>query len=43
MLQEELGKRIQNLRKEKGLSQEKFALTIGMEEGPCGGRAGRLR
>lgn len=31
MLQEELGKRIQNLRKEKGLSQEKFALAIGMD------------
>jgi len=26
-----LGKRIQNLRKQRGLSQEKFALLIGMD------------
>jgi len=31
MIQKKLGKRIQNLRKETGLSQEKFALQINMD------------
>lgn len=31
MITIELGKRIQQLRKAKGLSQEKFALNIGMD------------
>ena len=31
MCQKELGERIRNLRKEKGISQEKFALLIGMD------------
>ena len=31
MIQKELGKRIRELRKEKGYSQEKFALLINMD------------
>ena len=31
MITEDLGKRIRNLRMQTGLSQEKFALKIGME------------
>ncbi|MCH1978687.1 helix-turn-helix domain-containing protein [Lawsonibacter sp. OA9] len=31
MIQEELGKRIQSLRKERDISQEKFALQIDMD------------
>lgn len=31
MIKERLGKRIRELRKKTGLSQEKFALTIGMD------------
>lgn len=31
MITEQLGSRIQELRKKKGLSQEKFALQIGMD------------
>lgn len=31
MIKEKLGQRIKNLRKEKGLSQEKFALSIDMD------------
>ena len=31
MIQEKLGKRIQEIRREKGLSQEKFALQINMD------------
>ena len=31
MIMEQLGKRIQHLRKSTGLSQEKFALKIGMD------------
>jgi transcriptional regulator with XRE-family HTH domain len=31
MITEEVGKRIQNIRKSKGLSQEKLALNAGMD------------
>lgn len=31
MIQESFGKRVQQLRKETGMSQEKFALEIGMD------------
>jgi len=31
MITKQLGHRIQELRKQKGISQEKFALTIGMD------------
>ena len=31
MIQEELGKRIKQLRNERKISQEKFALSIGMD------------
>jgi len=31
MITQQLGERIQELRKQKGLSQEKFALLIGMD------------
>lgn len=31
MIKEEIGKRIKQLRQETGLSQEKFALKIGMD------------
>ena len=31
MIQEAFGQKLQKLRKERGLSQEKFALSIGMD------------